>query len=150
MHRLWIAKKRPIGFAFEIADLMRLEKWAKVHNVRMVVELDHYVEDEEYEEVIAFYAKDSPIRRWIPLAVRQRGRHATANRSHLSLRYGCRCSGQPADDPGAWPASSQDNTQAATLGKPLRNDVSSIISGDAWARTCRHRIDKRKTHNTPE
>ena len=65
MHKLWIAKKCPIGFAFEIADLMRLEKWAKVHNVRMVVELDHYVEDEEYEEVIAFYAKDSPIRRWI-------------------------------------------------------------------------------------
>ena len=65
MHRLWIAKKRPIGFAFEIADLMRLEKWAKVHNVRMVVELDHYVEEEENEEVIAFYAKDSPIRRWI-------------------------------------------------------------------------------------
>src|ERR1700722_20440843 len=65
MHKLWIAKKCPIGFAFEIADLMRLEKWAEVHNVRMVVELDHHVEDEEYEEVIAFYAKDSPIRRWI-------------------------------------------------------------------------------------
>jgi hypothetical protein len=65
MHKLLTASKRPIGFAFEIADLMLLEKWAEAHNVRMAVELDHYVEDEEYEEVIAFYAKDSPIRRWI-------------------------------------------------------------------------------------
>ena len=35
------------------------------HDVQMVVELDHCVEGEEYEEVIAFYAQDSQLRRWI-------------------------------------------------------------------------------------
>jgi hypothetical protein len=65
MHKLRIAPKLPIGLAFDIADLVFLEGWSETHNIRMVVELDHCVEDEEYEEVIAFYAKDSPLRRWI-------------------------------------------------------------------------------------
>jgi hypothetical protein len=65
MHKLRIAPKHPIGLAFDIADLMFLEDWSETNNIRMVVELDHCVEDEEYEEVIAFYAKDSPLRRWI-------------------------------------------------------------------------------------
>ena len=65
MHKLRITPKLPIGLAFDIADLMFLEGWSETHNIRMVVELDHCVEDEEYEEVIAFYAKDSPLRRWI-------------------------------------------------------------------------------------
>jgi hypothetical protein len=65
MHKLRITPNRPIGLAFDIADLMVLESWSETHNIRMVVELDHCVEDEEYEEVIAFYAKDSPLRRWI-------------------------------------------------------------------------------------
>lgn len=55
----------PMGLAFEIADLMLLQGWAEYHDVQMVVELDHCVEGEEYEEVIAFYAKDSQLRRWI-------------------------------------------------------------------------------------
>ncbi len=55
----------PMGYAFEIADLMLLQGWAEFHEVHMVVELDHCVEGEEYEEVIAFYAKDSQLRRWI-------------------------------------------------------------------------------------
>ena len=55
----------PMGLAFEIADLMLLQGWAEFHNVQMVVELDHCVEGEEYEEVIALYAKDSQLRRWI-------------------------------------------------------------------------------------
>jgi hypothetical protein len=65
MHKLRITPKHPIGLAFDIADLMFLEGWSETNNIRMVVELDHCVEDEEYEEVIAFYAKDSPLRRWI-------------------------------------------------------------------------------------
>ncbi len=60
-----ITPKVPTGFAFEIADLMLLQGWAEFHDVQMVVELDHCVEGEEYEEVVAFYAKDSAIRRWI-------------------------------------------------------------------------------------
>jgi hypothetical protein len=55
----------PKGLAFEIADLMMLQGWAEFHDVQMVVELDHCVEGEEYEEVIAFYAQDSQLRRWI-------------------------------------------------------------------------------------
>jgi len=55
----------PMGLAFEIADLMLLQGWAEFHNVHMVVELDHCVEGEEYEEVVAFYAGDSQLRKWI-------------------------------------------------------------------------------------
>jgi hypothetical protein len=55
----------PTGLAFEIADLMLLQGWADFHDVQMVVELDHCVEGDEYEEVIAFYSKDSRLRRWI-------------------------------------------------------------------------------------
>jgi hypothetical protein len=62
---LQITPKPPIGLAFEISDLMLLQGWAAFHDVRMVVELDHWVEGEEYEEVVAFYAKDSSLRRWI-------------------------------------------------------------------------------------
>ena len=55
----------PMGLAFEISDLMLLQGWAEFHNVHMVVELDHCVEGEEYEEVVAFYGTDSALRRWI-------------------------------------------------------------------------------------
>ncbi len=59
------SRNTPAGIAFEIADLMLLQGWAEFHNMHMVVELDHCVEDEEYEEVVAFYAPDSRLRRWI-------------------------------------------------------------------------------------
>ena len=51
-----ISPNVPMGLAFEIADLMLLQGWADFHDVQMVVELDHCVEGEEYEEVVAFYA----------------------------------------------------------------------------------------------
>jgi hypothetical protein len=60
-----ISPNLPTGLAFEIADLMLLQGWADFHDVQMVVELDHCVEGEEYEEVIAFYGHDSQLRRWI-------------------------------------------------------------------------------------
>jgi hypothetical protein len=63
MEILRINPKPPLGLAFEISDLMLLQGWAEFHNVHMVVELDHWVEGEEYEEVVAFYAKGSPLRR---------------------------------------------------------------------------------------
>ena len=65
MDMLHITPKPPIGLAFEIADLLIMQGWAQFHGVRLVVELDHWVEGEEYEEVVAFYAKDSSLRRWI-------------------------------------------------------------------------------------
>jgi hypothetical protein len=65
MHRPQLSPNAPTGLAFEIADLMLLQGWADFHDVQMTVELDHCVEGDEYDEVIAFYAKDSQLRRWI-------------------------------------------------------------------------------------
>jgi hypothetical protein len=55
----------PTGLSFDISDLILLQGWAEFHDVRMVVELDHWVEGEEYEEVVGFYTAGSPLRRWI-------------------------------------------------------------------------------------
>lgn len=60
-----VSPQGPVGLSFEIADLMLLQGWAEFHGVQMVVELDHCVEEEEYEEVVAFYGRDSQLRRWI-------------------------------------------------------------------------------------
>jgi hypothetical protein len=65
MHRPQSHQNTPTGIAFELADLMLLKAWADFHDVHMTVELDHCVEGEEYEEVVAFYAGDSQLRRWI-------------------------------------------------------------------------------------
>ncbi len=65
MELLRTARKPPIGLAFDIADLMHLQSWVEFHDVRMVVELDHWVEGEEYEEVVVFYAKDCSLRHGI-------------------------------------------------------------------------------------
>ncbi len=54
----------PAGLAFEIDDLELLLDWAKTRGVQLQVEIDHYVENEEYEEVVACYARNSPLRRW--------------------------------------------------------------------------------------
>ena len=59
-----LVPKPPIGLAFEIADLIILQGWAEFHNVRMVVELDNCVQDDVYEEVVAFYDADCSLRRW--------------------------------------------------------------------------------------
>jgi hypothetical protein len=96
------ARKPPIGLAFDIADLMHLQRWAKCRDVRIVVELDHWVEGEEYEEVVAFYAKDSSLRHGIlwrsatdivaqPLIGRtcRFGSVADARDSLLGVRPGC-------------------------------------------------------------
>jgi hypothetical protein len=65
MEMLRTTPKPPIGLAFEISDLLLLQDWASLHDVRLAVELDHWVEGEEYEEVVALYAKGSPLRRCI-------------------------------------------------------------------------------------
>jgi hypothetical protein len=55
---------QPKGFAFDIPDLQMLQRWADAQEMRMVVELDHCVEGEEYEEVLAFYEEGSALRQW--------------------------------------------------------------------------------------
>ncbi|HEX5325493.1 MAG TPA: hypothetical protein VFW75_02375, partial [Acetobacteraceae bacterium] len=54
----------PKGLAFDIPDLQMLQRWAEAQGMRVVVELDHCVEGEEYEEVLAFYECDSRLRHW--------------------------------------------------------------------------------------
>ncbi len=54
----------PRGLSFELSDLTLVLGWAEFHDMRMVVELDHCTGDQEYEEILAFYASNSRFRRW--------------------------------------------------------------------------------------
>lgn len=54
----------PKGLAFDLNDLNEFQTWAAKHCMRLVVELDHHVNGEEYEEVLAFYEEGSALRRW--------------------------------------------------------------------------------------
>jgi hypothetical protein len=58
-----IIRTPPTGLSFEVSDLVLLQAWAELHELRIVIELDHCVDGDEYEEVVAFYATDS-IRLW--------------------------------------------------------------------------------------
>ena len=61
-----VPPRLPKGLAFEIADLVRLRRWADCHAFRMLVCLDYGAAvDEEYEEVIAFQTDVSPLYRLI-------------------------------------------------------------------------------------
>lgn len=55
----------PAGLSFEVSDLVMVQGWSEFHDLRMVVELDYSAEGEEYEEVLAFYPRDSAFRRWM-------------------------------------------------------------------------------------
>ena len=60
-----LSRPLPRGLAFEISDLRMLLSWAEAQAMRMVVELDHCVEGDEYEEVLAFYDGDGAgLRLW--------------------------------------------------------------------------------------
>jgi len=61
-----VPSRLPKGLAFEIADLVRIGRWANCHALRMLVCLDHGAAvGEEYEEMIAFQAEISPLYRCI-------------------------------------------------------------------------------------
>lgn len=53
------------GLAFAIADLRLIQSWAEFHRCQISVRLDHGTPDEEYEEVIAFHIRKSPLCRFI-------------------------------------------------------------------------------------
>jgi hypothetical protein len=55
----------PNGLAFEIADLVLIRSWADLLGSRMLIRLDHGVDGEEYEEVIAFPTGMSSLRQLI-------------------------------------------------------------------------------------
>jgi hypothetical protein len=65
MHKPMISRTAPTGFSFELADLVLLQGWADFHGMQLTVELDHCVEGDEYEEVVALYTADNRLRRWI-------------------------------------------------------------------------------------
>jgi len=61
-----VPPRLPQGLAFEIADLIRIRRWADCHAFRMLVCLEYGAAvDEEYEEVIAFQTDVSPLYRLI-------------------------------------------------------------------------------------
>jgi hypothetical protein len=61
-----VPPRLPKGLAFEIADLVRIRRWADCYAFRMLICLDYGAAvDEEYEEVIAFQTDVSPLYRLI-------------------------------------------------------------------------------------
>lgn len=53
------------GVSFEVAELLLIQAWAEFHGLRLVVELDHSFDDQEYEEVISLFRRGSVFRRCI-------------------------------------------------------------------------------------
>lgn len=54
------------GLAFEIADHILITGWAELHGLRTTVRLDHGAAvGDDFEEVVAFQATDSPLYRSI-------------------------------------------------------------------------------------
>lgn len=52
------------GIAFTMPELLILTAWAEYHAIRLVIELDHRIDDAEYEEVAALYPSGSQLRHW--------------------------------------------------------------------------------------
>ncbi len=50
------------GLSFDVADLILMRNRSEAHGLRMVVQLDHGSDVDEYEEVLAFHAETS---RWL-------------------------------------------------------------------------------------
>lgn len=55
----------PVGIAFQVPELLMLAAWAEFHELRLVIELDHCVDGEEYEEVAVLYLPGSRLRQWM-------------------------------------------------------------------------------------
>jgi hypothetical protein len=52
----------PKGLAFDISDHVRAGRWAAANNFRLKVDIGYGVEEEEYEEVLLFYAAEADRR----------------------------------------------------------------------------------------
>lgn len=60
-----VTVKTPTGLSFDIPDLLMLQGWANYHDLRLVIDLDLCVDDEEYEELIGLYDANRAFRRWL-------------------------------------------------------------------------------------
>jgi hypothetical protein len=65
MHTTQRPAKMLKGLSFEVADLILIRSQSEAHGLRMVVQLDHGSDVDEYEEVLAFHAETSPQGRWL-------------------------------------------------------------------------------------
>ena len=57
--------KRPVGFSFEIPDLLLVSGWTDFHNLRLAIELDVCADGDEYEELLGVYERNETFRRWM-------------------------------------------------------------------------------------
>lgn len=55
----------PTGISFGVPELILIQSWAEFHDIRARIELDHCIDGDEYEEVIALYLKTSSSRQWL-------------------------------------------------------------------------------------
>jgi hypothetical protein len=55
----------PTGLSFDIPDLVLLKGWAEFHELRMGIELDVCVDNDEYEELVGLYDGSCAFRRWM-------------------------------------------------------------------------------------
>ena len=65
MHTTRRPAKMLKGLSFDVADLILIRNRSEAHGLRVVVELDHGSDVDEYEEVLAFHAETSPQCRWL-------------------------------------------------------------------------------------
>jgi hypothetical protein len=57
--------KIPTGLSFDIPDLLMLQGWASFHDLRLAIDLDLCVDDDEFEELIGLYDANRAFRRWM-------------------------------------------------------------------------------------
>ena len=59
-----VSASLPFGLSFEVADLLLLQAWADFHCLRLAIDLDIRIGDQEYEEILGLYDNGSHCRRW--------------------------------------------------------------------------------------
>ncbi len=57
--------KIPTGLSFDVPDLVMLKAWSEFHDLRLAVDLDVCVDDDEYEETLGLYEPTCAFRRWM-------------------------------------------------------------------------------------
>ncbi len=64
MSRPVAAPRLPRGFAFPIAELQAMQRWADLHRLLLTIELDRCTDGEDFEEVVALQETGGRRRRW--------------------------------------------------------------------------------------
>ncbi|MGH7042705.1 MAG: hypothetical protein ACREFY_11310 [Acetobacteraceae bacterium] len=64
MSRPIAAPRLPRGFAFPIADLQAMQRWAERRRMQLTIELDRCIDGEDYEEVVALQEIGGGRHRW--------------------------------------------------------------------------------------